>query len=139
MTAVAEHAEEAHDAHEGVHGHPTDITYWKVGLFLAILTALEISTYWWEEGALTAAALLIMMTIKFVTVAMYFMHLKFDAKVLRNVFFAGIVLAMGVYIAALSALVFWTDSGTEDFRDPPRAKPLPPPPTEAPPVISGGE
>jgi cytochrome c oxidase subunit 4 len=125
MTVVedAQHA----DSH---HEHPSNALYWKVGLFLAVLTALEVSTYWWPEGALTATALIIMMVIKFAVVALYFMHLKFDSKMLRNVFLAGIVLAIGVYIATLSSMVFWTDSGTTEFIDPPRAKPVPPPPTD---------
>jgi cytochrome c oxidase subunit 4 len=136
MTAVAEHSTDApavhHDDHE--QHHPTLVTYIKVGAVLAVLTALEVSTYWWPDDLrkVTAALLILMMVVKFGTVAAYFMHLKFDSKVLRRVFVAGLVLAVGVYIAALSAFVFWKHSGTEAFNDPPRHRPVPPPPTQPP-------
>jgi len=117
------------------HEPHSDLVYWKVGGFLAALTALEVSTYWWDENAFTSAALIIMMLIKFVTVALYFMHLKFDAKILQRVFFAGLILAGGVYLAALGAMVFFDNSGTEVYNDPPRSKPLPPPATDPPPII----
>jgi cytochrome c oxidase subunit 4 len=41
------------------------------------------------------------MAIKFVIIAAFFMHLKFDSKVLTRVFYTGLFLAVGVYIAAL--------------------------------------
>jgi len=137
MTAVAEPTE-AHVEHDHAdHDHPTDATYWKVGGVLALLTALEVSTYWWpkEWHKGTAVLLIIMMVIKFATVALYFMHLKFDSKMLRRVFLTGIVLAVGVYIATLSAFTFWHDSGVESFSNPPRSKPAPPPTTEVPALI----
>lgn len=128
-------------AHED-HGHPSDATYWKVALFLAVVTGLEVSTYWWPKSAskFAAVSLIIMMVVKFVTVAGYFMHLKFDAKILRRLFLTGILVAGSVYIATLTAFLFWEDSGVTTYNDPPRAKPLPPPPTEPPPSIpaSGG-
>ena len=78
-----------------------------------------------------------MMMIKFAVVALYFMHLKFDAKILRNVFAAGFVLAVGVYIATLGSMVFFDNSGNveEVYNDPPRSKPQPPPSPEPPPII----
>lgn len=138
MAAIT--ANETHGA--GHDDHPSDLVYWKVFGVLLALTALEVSTYWWPEEwhKVTAVLLIIMMVIKFATVALYFMHLKSDAVILKRVFFAGIVLAVGVYLAALGALVFFHDSGTAvqgvtGFNDPPRHKPLPPPPTDPPPII----
>lgn len=132
MTAVAEHIDEHHDA--GAHGHPSDLTYVKVGGILALLTGMEVSTYWWPHDwhKVTAVLLIIMMVIKFSMVAGYFMHLKFDSKVLSGLFMAGLVLAVGVYIAALSALIYWDHSGTAEFNDPPKTRVIPPPPTEPP-------
>jgi cytochrome c oxidase subunit 4 len=135
MTAVAEPSPGAETEH---HDHPGTALYWKIGGILAVLTALEVSTYWWPEGPVTSTVLIIMMVIKFAMVAMYFMHLKFDSRVLRSVFLGGVLLATGIYIAALSSFTFWSDSGIPEWSDPPRAKPLPPPPTEPPPVITGG-
>jgi caa(3)-type oxidase subunit IV len=133
-TEQAAHAD--HSAHpDGGHDHPADRTYWMVGLFLAVLTALEVSTIWWKEGAVTTAALLVMMVIKFAVVGGFFMHLKFDSKVLRRIFMGGIVMALGVYFGALGSLTFFENSGNNRLIDPPRSKPLPPPPTDPPPSI----
>ena len=132
MTAVAEiPTTESHDHSDHGHDHPSDATYLKVAGVLGMLTALEVSTYWWPNRLhkVTAVLLIVMMTIKFATVAAYFMHLKFDAKVLRRVFVAGIVLAVCVYVAALSAFVFWDNSGTAKFDNPPHHRVVPPPPT----------
>lgn len=119
-------------AHGAGHGHPSDITYWKVGLFLAVVTGLEVSTYWWPESAhrFAGVALIIMMIVKFVTVVAYFMHLKFDALILRRLFVFGLLIAVAVYIGTLTASVYWWNSGVDTFVDPPRAKPIPPPPPE---------
>ena len=137
MTAIAEHPTEHPDDHAEGHDHPTEQTYWVVGLVLAVLTGLEVSTYWWPHAwhKVTAVLLIILMVIKFTTVGAYFMHLKFDSKVLRRVFMFGIFLALSLYIATLSAFTFWDQSGTTNFVYPPRSKPIPPPPTEAPPSI----
>jgi caa(3)-type oxidase subunit IV len=139
VTATDVKGSSDHSAHDD---HPSDLIYWKVFGALLVLTALEVSTYWWPEEwhKVTAVLLIIMMAIKFVTVALYFMHLKNDALILKRVFFAGLVLAFGVYFAALGALTFFKDSGTgsdgrHGFNDPPREKPLPPPATDPPPII----
>jgi caa(3)-type oxidase subunit IV len=135
--AAAPHAEDVDPAD---HGHPADATYWKVALFLVVVTALEVSTYFWPEewrkGA--AVALVIMMFIKFGTVAAYFMHLKNDAVTLRRMFITGLALACAVYLITLTSFTFWQESGVEGFNDPPRAKPLPPTPTEVPASIPSG-
>ena len=47
------------------------------------------------------------MTIKFLTVVAYFMHLKFDAPILRKAFYTGLILALCVYLVALSTFHFW--------------------------------
>ncbi|MCC6226590.1 MAG: cytochrome C oxidase subunit IV family protein [Microthrixaceae bacterium] len=140
MTSVT--ADSPTVGHGEGHGHPSDITYWKVGLFLAAVTGLEVSTYWWPESARRVAgvALIIMMVVKFVTVAAYFMHLRFDALILRRVFVFGIVIALAVYIGTLTSSVYWWNSGVDPVVDVPRAKPVPPAPPEPAPVApaSGG-
>jgi cytochrome c oxidase subunit 4 len=132
MTSVAEPTAGSDTQHE-THEHPGTALYWKVGAALAFLTALEVSTYWWPEGAATASLLIVLMIIKFSLVAMFFMHLKFDSRVLRSLFLGGVILATGIYIATLSAFTYWDHSGVPEWVNPPRAKPKPPPPTEPPP------
>ena len=92
---------------EHEHKHPTDGTYIKVAAILAALTALEVSTYFLDFGPLFLPVLLTLMTIKFLTVVAYFMHLKFDAPILRKAFYTGLILALSVYLVALSTFHFW--------------------------------
>jgi len=124
MTALAEAGTtEADVEHDDDHGHPSDATYWKVGITLFVLTALEVSTYWWSSDAVhpshpnlgidskaTTAVLLTLMTIKFTMVALYFMHLKYDSKLFRRVFFFGLILAMVVFLVMLTTFEFWDDA-----------------------------
>jgi cytochrome c oxidase subunit 4 len=107
-TESLEHAETfpgedvAHESH-----HPTDATYVKVAAILAGLTALEVTTYFVDFGPLFLPVLITLMVIKFLTVVAYFMHLKFDAPILRKAFYAGLILALSVYLVALSTFHFW--------------------------------
>ena len=88
----------------GAHEHPDDATYVKVALFLALITAIEVGLYYFDIGELNNAALIILSAIKFAMVALFFMHLRFDSRVLRRFFATGIVLAFIVYIAYLLTL-----------------------------------
>ncbi len=48
-----------------------------------------------------AVILIIAMMVKFATVAMFFMHLRFDSRLFRWVFITGLVLAATVYTIVL--------------------------------------
>ena len=85
----------------------TDAKYIRIALILALITALEVSTYYVDFGPLFLPALLIMMAIKFVMVVSYFMHLKFDSKVFSFMFYTGLGLALGVYSVALATFKFF--------------------------------
>ena len=52
--------------------------------------------------------LLVVMAIKFVIIAAFFMHLKFDSKILTRVFYSGLFLAVAVYVIALTTFEIWT-------------------------------
>ncbi|HET6920156.1 MAG TPA: cytochrome C oxidase subunit IV family protein [Jiangellaceae bacterium] len=98
-----------HEAHQKT--HPSDWTYIKVALLLGALTALEVSTYYWETASTGAlvAVLFPLMTIKFGVVVAYFMHLRYDNPLFRRVFVFGLMLAVVVYLIALTSLQFWSD------------------------------
>ncbi len=81
--------------------------YIRIAIILAAITGLEVSTYYVDFGVLFLPALLIMMVIKFVMVVSYFMHLKFDNKMFSFLFYAGLVLAVGVYAAFLATFKFF--------------------------------
>ena len=93
---------EAH-AHHG----PTDATFIKTALVLAVLTAFEV---WLSYSPLSASVfvplLLLVMVIKFFIVVLVFMHIKYDAKIFGRLFYMGLVLAAAVYTAALATFHF---------------------------------
>lgn len=109
-TESLEHPADAHgaDAHAD---HPSDGLYVRVALILAALTALEVATYFLDFGPLFLPTLIVLMTIKFLTVVAYFMHLKFDAPILRKAFYAGLITALFVYLIALSTFHIWGGAG----------------------------
>jgi cytochrome c oxidase subunit IV len=49
------------------------------------------------------------MGFKFYLIAAYFMHLRYDRKVLRRIFLTGIFLAVSVYMIMLMAFKLFTD------------------------------
>ena len=93
---------EVHHAHEGeaFTGHET--MYIKIALLLAVLTAMEVAwPYIIDDGPVLMWPLLVMMSIKFAGIAAYFMHLKFDSIILTRIFYAGLFLAVAVYLITL--------------------------------------
>jgi len=92
-----------------------DLKYVYIAIFLAVVTAVEVMTYvtpefiLWDWGGSTGliVALMLMMAVKFWVVAWYFMHLKFDKRILTAVFYAGLVLAVAVYLAVMTAFRLW--------------------------------
>ncbi len=93
-----------------------DKVYVLTALFLAAITVLEVLTYAapdfpvWADGMLVPV-LMIMMAVKFFTVAYIFMHLRFDKPILTWAFYSGLALAVLVYLAVLSAFrIWWPDS-----------------------------
>ena len=104
-TIDAPESDEVHADDEHGHAHPTDKSYVKIAVILAVLTAAEIATYPAEEalGVLLIPILMVLMIIKFWYVAAFFMHLKFDTKMFSGVFVTGILLAVSVYMVVLAA------------------------------------
>lgn len=110
MSAVdATESEHTDVAEPGAHPHPTDKSYVKIAIILAILTAAEIATYPAEDalGWTLVPILMVLMVIKFWYVAAFFMHLKFDTRMFSWVFVAGIVFAVGVYVVTLLTFHYW--------------------------------
>lgn len=106
-TTTAEHSE--HAAHDDHAEHGLTIAgYVKVAAILAVLTGLEVSTYFVDFGAFFMPVLLILMCVKFFIVVSYFMHLKFDNKLFSFMFYTGLFLAVGVYAAALATFKFFS-------------------------------
>jgi cytochrome c oxidase subunit 4 len=66
-----------------------------------------------ELGSFLIPSLLIMMIVKFIIVVGYFMHLRFDSNLFTRLFLSGLVLAVGVYVAALASFEFFSSDGTQ--------------------------
>lgn len=107
-TAARDHETSQHEAE---HAHPSDWQYIKIALLLAVLTALEVFTYFESVHNLSDAVLYVVLTVlmvlKFVYVVAWFMHLKFDSMIFRRVFQVGIVMALAVYLIMLTAFEIW--------------------------------
>lgn len=93
-------------AEGGEHGaHPTEAQYIKIAAILAVVTAGEVGLYYTKfDQQATNALLIVLAAVKFAMVAAYFMHLKFDNRILRRLFTTGFVLAALVYVAYLWTL-----------------------------------
>lgn len=116
MATKADEVEEAHEeiAHATDHGsHPTERTYWKIFVFLFAVTALEVVLYYKNlpNVDLNNAVLGLLALVKFATVVGYFMHLKFDNRILRRLFITGLLLATFVYCVYLSTLGTFSRGG----------------------------
>ena len=78
------------------HEHPTWSTYWKVAVVLTLITAVEVWIYYVPAIVASRAfvpALLIMSAVKFVTVVMFYMHLRYDHKLFRALFTGPLIIA----------------------------------------------
>jgi len=96
----------AHDDH--AHHGPSDKQYLVVAAVLAVFTAIEVLTYFVDFGSALVPTLLALMVIKFALIILYFMHLKFDDKLLLRIFVAGLVLALAVYFVVFFAFKFFS-------------------------------
>jgi len=91
----------------GDHGaHPSEAKYIRIAVILAAVTAVEVALYYWSLSSEAAnnAVLMVLAAIKFIIVAAYFMHLKFDNKILRRLFITGFVLASFCYVGYMLTL-----------------------------------
>ena len=88
---------------EVVHAYPEPSTYVKLAVFLAIFTIIEVATYYVHANVyLITLVLLFLMTVKFTLVVGYYMHLKFDSRLLTGVFGAGLAVAMSIMLVLIA-------------------------------------
>ncbi len=107
-TAVLDGAESA---------YPRNRLYVQIAIILAVLTALEVMVHSFpgvfggmgSPGYVTA--LLITMFAKFWAVGYFFMHLKWDNRLLTRVFYTGFILAVLVYVALMLTLNVFSQGG----------------------------
>jgi cytochrome c oxidase subunit 4 len=101
--------ETAHDtAHEPHHAnvdhtamgitteHPTWSTYWKVAVVLTLITGLEVWIYYIPSFVASRAfipVLLVLSAVKFATVVLFYMHLRYDHKLFKALFTGPLIIA----------------------------------------------
>ena len=70
-----------------------------------MVTAVEVALYYLKlQRTASNSLLLVFALVKGSFVALYFMHLKFDNRLLRRLFLGGFILAVFVYMAYLTTL-----------------------------------
>jgi cytochrome c oxidase subunit 4 len=95
----------------GIRHHPSDAQYMLIALILAIVTGIEVLVYYIKGlGDAGNPILIILAATKFIIVVSFFMHLRFDSKLLRRVFITGLVLALVVYVIVFLSLGVFTSS-----------------------------
>src|SRR5688500_17863477 len=91
------------------HDHPGQAKYIKIAIILAVITAVEVVFSYWEAVEdFLAPSLIAMSIVKFAIVVAYFMHLKFDSRLFRRLFVAGIALAIFCFTIVLTTFHVWT-------------------------------
>lgn len=97
----------AAEAHSLEKPHPGWKTYAVIAFILTTVTLLEVWIFllkWPRE--VTVPSLVLLSAFKFVLVAMYYMHLKFDHWIFRRILLAGVVLGFSVFLWLLSLYTF---------------------------------
>ena len=79
--------------------HPTPKKYVQIATVLGILTAIEIALYYTEDivGVFTDPILIILAVGKFIIVVGWFMHLRFENKMVNRFFTGGMILALVLF------------------------------------------
>ena len=86
------------------HAHPTWAIYWKVALFLTLITVAEVWVYYipsFVASRLFIPSLLIMSAVKFATVVLFYMHLRYDHRLFRVLFTGPLIIAIVTIISLL--------------------------------------
>ena len=93
------HAASAHDA-----GHASVQTYIRVAVVLAILTAIEIGALYVPglPSRVLVTLILIFGTLKFALVVAFFMHLRYDNKLLTVLFVGPLIIAVAIILAIMA-------------------------------------
>ena len=90
------------DEQHGGH-HATVGTYVRVALVLAGVTALEVGVIYVRQlTPIIVPLLLAMSAAKFALVVLFYMHLRYDSRVLTFVFVGPLILATGLAVALMT-------------------------------------
>jgi len=83
--------------------HATVGTYIRVALVLTVVTALEVGVIYVRQLApIIVPLLLAMSAAKFALVVLFFMHLRYESRVLTFLFVGPLLLAVGLAVALMT-------------------------------------
>lgn len=83
--------------------HVSNRFYVVIAMILAVLTAMEVMVFYVEAlSSVLLPLLLVLMTVKFALVAMFFMHLRFDSRLLTGILGWCLFLAASIILALLA-------------------------------------
>jgi len=94
----------AHAAAHDAHAHPTWKQYKWVALILTLITVVEVWIYYipaFTATKLFVPSLLIMSAVKFAIVVLFYMHLKYDARLFRALFTGPLIIAVVTLISLM--------------------------------------
>ena len=94
----------AHTPGHEAHAHPTWKQYKWVALILTLITVVEVWVYYvpsFVASKVFVPFLLIMSAIKFAIVVLFYMHLKYDARLFRALFTGPLIIAVVTIISLL--------------------------------------
>jgi cytochrome c oxidase subunit 4 len=75
-------------------------TYVKVAVILSVITAIEFAAIYIRAFTpILVPLLLVLSAAKFALVVLFFMHLRYDSRVLSTVFVGPLVIAVGLIVA----------------------------------------
>ncbi|HSJ46892.1 MAG TPA: cytochrome C oxidase subunit IV family protein [Euzebyales bacterium] len=87
--------------------HPDASQYIVIGIILAVFTAIEVAiSFAAVPGHLAIPSLIFLTVLKFALVVLWFMHLRFDSGWFRRLFLFGLVIALAVYAATISLMLY---------------------------------
>jgi cytochrome c oxidase subunit 4 len=82
--------------------HAGTRTYLVVAAFLVVLTAMEVLVFYVAALAQALVPILVVLAVaKFALVAMFYMHLRFDARLFTHVFAFSLTIAVGLGLSLL--------------------------------------
>ena len=89
--------------HKGA--HPGPLEYVRIGLILGVITAVEVGVYYVDAlDDVLVPILIVLSALKFSLVVLWFMHLKFDTRLISWLFVGGLVLAAALFVVLLATL-----------------------------------
>jgi len=93
----------AHAAAHDAHAHPTWKQYKWVALILTLITVVEVWIYYtpFTASKLFVPTLLILSAVKFAIVVLFYMHLRYDARLFRALFTGPLIIAVVTLISLL--------------------------------------